>query len=259
MNQKLFIHIIFFLMFPMLWGCSENPLVLQVRYAEVLGLTQNDPVYFEQNKIGKVQKVTYTQQGDYLIEISITPDFKNTATVDSKFFIGNDPVTQQNKAVIIMQEKPGGKILDEGSVVLGSVQTGLLEEMMSSFKRNATIAENEMRKAVQQLEQSLKGSSQKLDEDMSALLEDLSRQFRTFNEEIKKVPDSQEVKQLEESIRLFAEEFNKAQANVREHIREEVIPQLRMELDRLREQLQQEGREKETETIDNKIDEMSAI
>lgn len=259
MNQQLIIRIIFFLMLPMLWGCSENPLVLQVRYAEVLGLTQNNPVYFEQNKIGEVQKVTYTQQGDYLVRISIAPDFKNTATEDSKFFIGNDPISQQNKAVIIMQEKPGGKVLEEGTVVLGSVETGLLEEMMSSFKRNATIAENEMRKAVQQLEQSLKGSSQKLDKDMSTLLDDLSRQFRTFNEEIKKVPDSREVKQLEESIRLFAEEFNKAQADVREHIREEVLPQLRKELDQLRGQLQKEGREKETETIDDKIEEMITI
>jgi paraquat-inducible protein B len=246
-------------MLPLLWGCSENPLIIQVRYAEVLGLKQNDPVYFDQNKIGEVQKVTYTQQGDYLVEISITPDFKNTATEDSKFFIGNDPVNQQTKAVIIMQEKPGGKAIEQGTIVQGSVQTGLLDEMMSSFRRNAIIAENEMRKAVQQLEKSLRGSSQKLDKEMSVLLDDLSRQFREFNEEIKKVPDSREVKQLEESIRLFAEEFNKAQENVRDHIRNEVIPQLRKELDRLREQLHEEGREKETETIDKKIDEMSRI
>lgn len=49
----------------------------------------------------------------------------------------------------------------------------------------------------------------------------------------------------EMSIRQFAEEFRKAQTDVRDHIRDQVIPQLRKELDQLREQLHKEGRDQE--------------
>ncbi len=259
MNHKQIIRLIIFPVLLLLWGCMESPFIFQVHYAQVLGLQQEDPVYFEQNVIGNVTKVFYTQQGDYLVEISIAPGFVNAVTVDSKFFIDNDPKDKQGKAVTIVQEKPGGKSLDRNAIVQGSVKAGFLNDIMSDFIRNATGAGYDLQEAMQQLEQSFNATSQKMGKEMTDTLDALSRQLQTFSEEMKKVPDSDEVKQLEKSIKQFADEFNKAQKSVRDHIRDEVLPQLRKELEQLREQLHQEGREEELEEIDWRVKEMSRV
>ncbi len=257
MNHKHIFRLLIFSVLLLLWGCMENSLNLQIRYPEILGLQQDDPVYFEQNVIGKVTKVLYTTQGDYLVYVSIAPAFSNAATVDSKFFIGNDLMDKQGKAVTIVQENPGGKVLKRGATVQGSVRAASLSDILNDFIKNATGTEYDLQEALEKLKKSLNATSQKMGKELADRLDDLSRQLQKFSDEMKKVPEREEVKQLEESIKQFAEEFNKAQKSVKEHIRNEVIPQLREELDHLREQLHQEGRDKELEEIDGRIKEMS--
>ncbi len=243
----------------LLWGCMQSSLTFQVRYPEVSGLKAQDPVYFQQNEIGKVMKISYTQQGDFLVELNIVADFKNAATTDSKFFIENNPKIQQGKAVVIVQERPGGKALEGGSIVQGSVRPGLLDEMLTGLKRTAVAAQFGMQEAMQQIDKSLKETSQKLDKEMAAALADLSRRLQTFSEEVKKAPDREEVKQLETSIKQLSDEFSRAQKDVRDHIRDKLIPQLQKELDQLREQLHKEGRDGEIEEIDKQVKAMSRV
>ncbi len=257
MNHKHIIRLVIFSVLLLLWGCQDNSLNLQVRYPEILGLQQDDPVYFEQNVVGKVTKVLYTSQGDYLVYVSIAPAFINAATVDSKFFIDSDPMDKQGKAVTIVQEIPGGKVLKRGATVQGSVRAATLSDILNDFIQNATGTEYDLQEALEKLKQSLNATSQKIGKELADRLDDLSRQLQKFSDEMQKVPDREEVKQLEESIKEFAEAFNKAQKSVKEHIRNEVIPQLRKKLDQLREQLQQEGRDEELEEIDGRIKEMS--
>lgn len=259
MRSKTILPILFCSVLLLLAGCWESSLTFQVRYAEISGLQNNDPVYFAQNKIGTVGKITYTGQGDYLVTITIAPEFTNAATVDAKFYIDADPNDQNGKAVTLVQEKPGGGAMAKGAIVLGSVRAGLLEEVMSGFKRTAAVAGQEMRKAMTQLEKSLASTSRQLNTEMAGALDDLSRQLQTYRGEAKKVPDNTEVRQLETSIRQFAEEFRKTQQDVRNQIRDEVLPQLRKELDQLREQLHKEGREQEMEEIDKQVKEMVSV
>jgi ABC-type transporter Mla subunit MlaD len=258
MKSKHLVGMIIFPVFLFLWGCFDSSLTIQVRYAEVLGLKQNDSIYFKESAIGKVQKVSYTQQGDYLVELNIAPDFKNAATVDSRFVIDNDSKSPQSKAVTIVQERPGGRVLTKGEIVQGSVRAGFLDDMLSSIKRTATAAQSGLVEAVQEMEKSLNLTSQKLDKEMAAALDELSRRLHTFSMEVRKLPEKREIQELEQSVKQFAEAFSKAHQNVRERIRQELLPQLREELDRLREQLRQEGRDKEIEEIDRQVKGMSA-
>lgn len=256
MNRKynVFIPLIMLLL---LWGCSESPLNIQVRFSEVLGLAIGDSVMFKENLIGKVEKVSNTQQGDFLVDLSITPEFKNAATVDSRFFIDDDTKNQQKKAVVIVQEKPGGKILAKGAIVQGSVRAGFLDDMLSGIKRSATAVQSGMQIAIQQMEKSLKVTSQKLDSEMTSALDELSQQLNVLRDEAQKIPDKEEVKQLEKSIKQFGDEFSKAQKSVRDNIRDGLIPQLQKELDHLRQQLHKEGRDNEIYEIDKQINEMN--
>jgi len=259
MNRQQIMRLIILPMLLLLWGCQENSYNLQVRYADVLGLKQNDPVYFEHNRIGTVKKVFYTKQGDYLVEVSINPDFINVITEDSKFFIDTDPKERQSKTVTIVQERPGGKILTRNAIVQGSVKARFLDDMVREFMRNATLAENQMREVLQQLEEALQAASQKMSKEMADTIDDLSRQLQAFGEEMKKVPDREEVKQLEKSIKEFAAQLQKAEKDVSDHLRNELLPQLRKELEQLREQLQKEGRDKELDEIDKDVREMSNV
>ena len=259
MNHKHIIRLVIFSVLLLLWGCVENSLNLQIRYPEILGLQQEDPVYFEQNVIGKVTKVLYTSQGDYLVYVSISPAFSNAATMDSKFYIDKDPMDKHGKAVTIVQENPGGKVLKRGETVQGSIRPASLSDILNDFIQNATGTEYDLQEALEKLKESLNATSQKMGKELADRLDDLSGQLQKFSDEMQKVPEREEVKQLEKSIKQFAEEFNKAQKSVQEHIRNEVIPQLRKELDQLREQLQQEGRDEELEEIDGRIKEMSVV
>jgi len=246
-------------LFLLVSGCSENPLTFQVRFTAVSGLKQNALVYFDKNEIGQVKKVFYTKQGDYLIELEIAPGFKNTATENSRFYIEHSPVNALNMAVIVEQELSGGVVLGNGTVVQGSARSGYFTEILSELQKKVGAAQNELNKTLEELRKSLDTTSERLDKQLEATLEDLSVQFNSFTDELGKVPDSQEVKRLEESLKQFADEFKKAQKDVQEQLRNEIIPQFRMELERLHKQLKKEGREEELEKIDKQVKELYPV
>lgn len=238
------------------WGCSESPLTLQVSFPEVSGLKQDDLVFFGESEIGQVKKISYTKQGDFLVEVRIAPPFKNTATQDSKFFIAPSPADELKMAVIVEQEHSGGAVLQNGTVVQGSGRKGHWAEMLGDLQKQLTVAQNELNKTLQEFNRTLGETSQQFDRKLSATLDALALQFKTFTEEIGKVPDSREVKQLEENIKQFTDEFQKAGKDIQDRLRNDIIPRLRMELEKLHQQLKREGREEELEKIDKQVDEL---
>ena len=259
MAKKLSLSLLLFPLLFLLSACFDNSLSLQVRYADVIGLKQNDSVYFKENIVGKVEKVSYTQQGDYLVAIRLEADFKNAATVDSRFFIENDRSNPSNKVVTIIQEKTGGQVLAQGETVNGSVRSGLLDQMLTTLNRTAVAAQAGLLQTVREVEKSLAETSEKLDRHLADSLNRLSQKLQTFDENAKNLPNRQEVQQLEQTIRQFSEEFAKTHEAARERIREDILPQLRSEIDHLRRQLQREGRDKELEGIDREMSEMVRI
>ncbi len=241
------------------WGCSESPLTLQVSFSEVSGLKQDDLVYFGQNEIGQVKKVSYTKEGDYLVEVQIAPPFKNAATQDSKFYIARSPANDLKMAVIVEQDRSGGVVLQNGTVVKGSARTGHWAGILSDLQKKLATAQNDLNNTLQEFQKSLGVTSQQIDRQLAATLDALSVQFKTFADEMGKVPDSQEVKQLEESIQQFVDQFQQAQKDVQDYLRNEMIPRFRMELEELRERLKKEGRDEELEKIDVQVKELYVI
>lgn len=259
MIQKSCISAILALAIFLLSGCLDSSLTFKLRFDETSGLQQGRPLFFEQNKVGQVTHITYTEKGDYLVEVNIAKEFKNSVTVDSQFFIGPNPVTTKDMAIIIVQEKPGGAVLEQNSIIEGSVKTGLLEGLVRNFTQNSETAADEVSETVKQLTQSLTEVSKQLDTELEHALENLSGKIESFSRELQEVPDSEEVKELENSIKEFKEGFDKAQKDVRDHIRNEVLPQLQKELDSLRQLLKREGREQEIEVIDHQVTEMTQV
>ncbi len=117
----------------------------------------------------------------------------------------------------------------------------------------------EMQKIVERLQQSLDTAAERLNSELKFRLEELSRQLQDITREVQKVPDSKAVKELEESVERFADEFNTTQGKAREYIRNEILPQLRNSLEQLRGQLKRKGRQQEMEKIDRRVEEIATI
>lgn len=240
-------------------GCMETSLTFSVEFSDVSGLKKDDLVYFGRNEIGSVEKVTYTNKGNFLVEVNIATEFKEAVTEDSQFYIGPAPVGEAKAAVIVEQERPGGTILEKGATVAGSTREGYFDRMFDDLRDKAQEAEGELSKAFEKWKNSYQQNSKRMEQELESALEDLSRQFDTYKQELGKLPDSEEMKQFEESFNEFAEEFGKAQQELQDHLREEVLPRFREELDRLRRQLEKEGREQELEKIDEQIKELEMV
>lgn len=243
----------------LLSGCLERSLSFQLRYDQILGLKQSDSVYFGENNVGGVEKITYTEQGDYLVKIKIQEEFKNTATGDSKFFIGYSPEDHGRRAVIIVQEKPGGVLLQKGDIILGSKKPDLLEMILSSVSQSTGITEDEMREALRQWRESLAVASEQLDSELDRTLEDVAIQLQKFGKDIEAIPDSEEVKELEEAVKQFGAQFNRAQEDIRDQIKNEILPQLQREVENLRKRLEKEGRDKEVDEIEKQVNDMTMV
>ena len=240
-------------------ACSERPLIVQLRYDQIFGLTKEDGVFFERNRVGRVENVSYRTTGDYLVVINITPEFKNAATEQSQFYIGTDPGNDQNRAVIITQEQIGGKILQEGTVVEGAVRQKYLDELFDDISRKADEVQSELEMAMEELRKSFATTSQKIDAELQRSITDLSLKLETLQDEAERLPERPEVKQLQENFQEFAEQFDHAQEDVRNYLRDTLLPRLKVEMDILRDRLKESGREQELENIDKKLEEMSVV
>lgn len=251
--------VVFISLFFLVSGCSESSLTFQVRFPEVSGLKQSDPVYFRNNRIGEVTRIFYTKQGDYLVDVEIAPEFKNTATEDSRFYIEHSLRSELETGLVVEQDRSGGVVLRNGAVVLGSVRNGSWAELLNDLQEKAGAVQNELNKLLKELTKSLDTASKELDRELAATLEALFLQFNAFGDDLKKLPDSEELKQLEEGLKQFAEEFQKVQKDVQDRLRREIIPLLQKELERLRNEFKKEGREEELEPIDKQIEELYTV
>ncbi|MDY7031922.1 MAG: hypothetical protein SVY10_08430 [Thermodesulfobacteriota bacterium] len=208
-------------------GCEESTLNIKVRYDQIHGLKENDRVIFEKNHIGSVTSISYTSGGYYTVGLAIKEDFSNAATENSQFFITRDFRNTERKAIEIVQSPKGGVPLEEGIIVGGS-------HGQSTF-------------------------FSEIGKDLEKGLDDLKKHFETFFKELKKIPESDEVKKLEKELEHLAEEMKRSGESVRKKIEKDVLPKLRQEIEKLRKRLHELGREDEIERLDHQMEKIREI
>lgn len=240
-------------------GCLSRDLTFQIRYEQIFGLEKESSIYFQGNVIGQVRKVVYRSQGDYLVEVCIQSEFKNAVTSDSKFYIIADLANQQQKAILVEQQKPGGAIIKKGSIVKGSVKVGIIEDILKDFSQSMESAEKEIRMNLELLKQSLLKASEELNIQLEEALNNVISQLNHLNQEIEKVPDSEEIQKLEEFLKQLSDELKKAAGEVRDQVQKQWIPEVQKQLDKLRERLKEDGREKEIDNVQQRVNEMSEV
>ena len=208
-------------------GCRESSLNIKITYDQIHGLQKGDRVIFEKNPIGKVDSISYSTEGHYLVDLTIEPGFANIAKENSRFIITKDSHDSSQKVVKIIQAKNGGTPLKNGTIVKGS-------DMHSAF-------------------------FQQMGKDLEEGLGDLKNHFEQFIEDLKKIPESDEVKKLEKELESLAEEMKRSGESVRKKIEKDIVPKLRQEIEELRKRLHKLGRDDEIERLDHQMEKIREI
>ena len=220
-------HILFILTVFLLLACEEKGLNLKIRFDQIEGLQSDNRVIFESNHAGRVTSVFYAKEGHYLVDLVIKAEFANAATEDSQFFIIDDPQSPDKKAVEILQIRKGGAPLADGSVVEGATRPAAVY--------------------------------QKMLEDFDQQTAKLGKQLQQFFDDLRKIPESDEVKQLQKDLEELGREMEKAGKSARDKIQTEIVPLIKEELERLKKQLENFGREEEVEPLEKQLEKLTNI
>lgn len=220
------IHITIIISILLLFACKETGLNLKIRFDDIQGLQADNRVLFESNHIGQVTQVFYDKQGYYLVDLTIKEDFANAATEYSQFYIIEDSQTKGRKAIEIMLLRKGGTPLADGTVIEGSTRSAAVyQKMLQDFNKQAG---------------------------------EIGRQLEKFFEDLKKLPESDEVKQLQRDLEELGRAMEEAGKATREKIENEVVPMMKEELERLKKRLENFGREKEIEPLEEQLEKLTA-
>jgi len=250
---------LFFTLSLLFFGCDEGPLRVSIRYDTLGELRSKAQVYIEKTRIGHIEKIVSTERGDFLVEVSIDPEHKGAATENSRFFILDDPFEPDRKAIIIEQEPDRGMVLQNGSIVQGEKRQGLLGEILRSLNEAAEEASERIQVSMHDFKASVSEGTRRLDEDLEITLDDIDRYLQEFGDSIESYQNEEELEQFRKSLDDFIEEFKSANNDLQNMIKNEVLPQLKKELEELRNRLKKDRRNNEAEKIDHQINEILRV
>jgi ABC-type transporter Mla subunit MlaD len=202
-------------------------LQINVIYDRTEGLKQNDPVLWNQKRIGKVQSVRQNDQDRAWVQLQISKDFADRVTDESRFVIQADPQRRGESLVKMVNLSDKGNPLPAGTLVEGSTYFSL---------------------QVEKTEKGLEFWSEKLERELGRLDEELSQ-----------LSERESFKELEHEMDYWLNKLGQAAVETREYFEEEVLPRLEEALRELRKHLRQLGKEKEVETLEVKLDKLKRI
>jgi len=190
-------------------------LQITVFYDRTEGLKQNDPVLWNEHKIGKVQSVKQNAQDRASVQLQISKDFSDKVTDESRFVIQADPQRQGESFVNMVNLSEKGNPLPTRTAVEGSTHLSL------------------------QLEKTERG--------LEAWREQLERGLERWEEELSQLPEKEWYKELEREMDYWLNKLGQAGVETRKYFKEEVLPRLEETLRELRKRLRQLGKEKQGE------------
>ena len=202
-------------------------LQLTVLYDRTEGLKQNDPVLWNEQKIGKVQSVKQNGPDRASVQLQIRKDFSDKVTDESRFLIQADPRRRGDSFVRMVNLSEKGNPLPTGTAVEGSTYLSL------------------------QLERTAKG--------LEAWREQLERELERWEKELSQLPERESYKELEREMDYWLNKMGQAGVDTREYFREEMLPRLEEALRELKKRLRLLGKEKEVETLEVKLDKLKSI
>jgi ABC-type transporter Mla subunit MlaD len=251
--------IIFTFLLFLLCGCKDSALQFSVQFETLGELQAKVPVYLDQTRIGQVEQIHSTDEGKFLVKVSIAPEHRSKMTRNAKFYISQDPQDANSSALRAVQQVAGGAPLEEGMIVKGDKTPGLLDSLISAIKQNADEASARLTQQIEAFKLSAAAKSHELSRQLETSLADLNRQFRELDLSTSFAPGDEEIAQLNAALEAFIDEFARSGKELQDQLRTEVIPPLRRELEALKKRLESDGREEEIKELEGKLNKLTEV
>ena len=208
-------------------ACRFQDIQINVTFDSLAGLLQDDRVIFEGNPAGEVRAVRYGPNGKYTVQLSIQKGFAHAVTQYSQFDIVDDPGQSGHKAIRILLSQPGGTPLKSGVTVAGTPPQ--------------------------------KDFDTRLQEQLQAGFRFFREQIEKFGRDVQQFPESEEYRQLKKSLEDLAVEIEKKEKQAREKVKRDWLPRIQRELENLRKELKQLGREQELQPLEKEVEKIRRI
>ena len=220
------------ILFALLWaiisaGYQPDAFRVHVLFDQVNKLQEGDGVVLKAQTIGFVENFIYAKEGHFKVTLAIDKGFETDISEYSRFIIVEDPTVTGKKAVRVIQTRLGGKSLKNGTTIEGSDKYSVFFEDMAGDIRDG--------------------------------VDFLKKGMIEFSEGLKGLSENEQIKALRKEIKRLTEVMAKAKNETREKIINEVLPLLKRDMEKLREQLRKFGREDEMAPLDNEMKKISHV
>lgn len=205
-------------------ACLTGSLDFNIQYNTISGLKKGDRVVHDANSIGQVEKVIYTDNGDYRVAVSIEKDHAHLATETSLFFISADPEKDGQSVIEVFHNKDGNPI-QSGQTIAGATPTeAALQILHDKFEK--------------QINEFAEGLKQVWDKVLTG-------------------PDEQQLEALEKQIDQILQELETLSTAAKKKLETDILPEIHKQLEKMRELFQGEKYTDQLDSIDNKLKKIS--
>jgi hypothetical protein len=207
-------------------GCIGTTHNFMIRFNDIEGLRKNDQVFFDQNSIGVVTDVEYTDTGDYLVKVAVENQYSSLPKDTSTFYIDSNPENESRKAIRIIQIHEDGNTIENNTIVEGQTKyVAIYGQIANKFRKNVRIMESEINE---------------------------------FFKGLQNLSEDEQIKQLERQLDKILGEIENLSVQMKHKLETEILPRIKEQIEELRRRLEEIGKEEKLKYVDQKIETISA-
>jgi hypothetical protein len=196
---------------------GEGPLRFAILFQDAQGLSRGDHVEYKGLEIGEVTRIEIDPQGNVRVDLQIGVRHRGAIAMNSVFEVERSGMLGGRKLVV--SDGVGARIpMLEGAELVGRESEG--DRAVDSLRR----------------------AGQSAIEGVGALGEGLAERLRALR-------DSEEAKELADSLTRFGEETASMTREQAQRFREEHLPALRERAEKLRRELEEKGLEEDAKKV----------
>ena len=218
-------------------SCNYGDLTLTIQFENIDNLVSGDRVFYYNEHIGDVEKISRNERGKYQAELNIDSDYKKELTVYSIFYIDNDPAHPNQKAVLTEQSKPGGTLLNDNSAIVGQDSPPYLQHMLDDFNRKAEDLASELAEKIGLEKESYKEKSTGLIRQLEEALAEIDQKLMELEKTVRTAPESETAKELKRNLDRLIYDLENTLGEVATAIGQDLYERLYKSLDNLKNRL----------------------
>ncbi len=219
--------LIFILLSTLLLSACSGDLSFRIAYEEVDGLTKGAPVMHDGSEVGRVEDILYTEQGNFLVDVTVQKAFAPLVNHSALFYISDNEAADA-KVIELVEGEPGDvSSIEEGQIVQGSNR--------------------------------FTGMAQKFQNQMGDTLSSLTDSVKNTMSQWKEQTLEQQMEYVESELDRLMAAIQDMSADARHQIETQIIPELNEQFETLKKKLEELGREDELDGIEQKMENLNEL